>query len=64
MKTTTMVHQNFQLIFNSDVYDGETLDTTVKILPAYERENICTIAGTDIKPFTKKFTELINKYKI
>ena len=64
MKTTTVVHKNFQLIFNSDLYNGEKLDTEVKILPAYCEPAICVISGCDIENFTKEFTELINKYKI
>jgi len=64
MKTATITHRNFQLVFNSDVYNGEKLDTTVNILPSYSNPHICVIAGCDIQKFTKEFTELINKYKI
>jgi hypothetical protein len=64
MKTTTMVHNNFQLVLNSDVYNGEYLDTEVKILPAFGKESICVIAGNEIDSFVREFTALINKYKI
>ena len=63
-QTKTAVHKNFQIIFNSDVYNGEILDTAVKILPAFGEDNICVIAGIDINKFKKEFAELIDKYKI
>jgi hypothetical protein len=68
MKITRVVHKNFQLVFNSEVFDGEILDTEVTILPAYnfgpEDNRFFVIAGTDIKQFTEEFAALVNKYKI
>lgn len=64
MKTRTAIHENFQIVFNSETYNGEVMDTEVKILPAYDNNNIMVIAGNDIDNFTKEFAQLINKYRI
>ena len=52
--------ENVTLRFESDVHEGETLDTCVFINGCV----ICIIAGCDIEKFKTDFKTLITKYKI
>jgi len=49
-----------KVLFTSDVYRGQKLDTAVKL----ESHVLCFIAGDQIDNFSKELDALITKYQI
>jgi hypothetical protein len=48
------------VVYESDRYNGEYLDTKVRI----NDETICVIEGNKISEFNEKLEEIINTYRI
>ena len=64
-KTTVKQFRFFRIVFESDVFNGEKLDTTVQILPNRITTNdMFVIAGCDIEKFTEDISAVISKYRI
>jgi hypothetical protein len=65
IKFTVKQFRNFRIEFESDFYNGQKLDTKVKIFPnRITDETMFVIAGNDIEKFSEEFGNLITKYKI
>jgi hypothetical protein len=64
-KISVKQFRNFRIEFESDFYNGQKLDTRVKIFPnRITDETMFVIAGNDIDKFTNEFDMLITKYRI
>lgn len=59
-KKQTFYIDDFAVNTESDIYEGELLDTNVSINDTY----ICYISGVYIGDFVTELRNLINKYKI
>jgi hypothetical protein len=60
IRKTYKENKNFKILFESDVYRNELLDTIVFI----DQIKPFTISGNEIDNFTKEFNLLIAKYRI
>jgi hypothetical protein len=62
MKTriTKRYIKNFEVTFDSDVYEGQIMDTKVII----NEQTLFCIAGNEIPEFLIDFSTLVNKYAI
>lgn len=56
----TLQINDLEILFTSDVYDGQILDTKVEI----NGETLCWIAGEGIQNFSSELKKLIQTFSI
>jgi len=55
---------DFTIRYESEIIDGEILDTKVLLDNGDSLTRLCWISGESIKEFDKKLTELFGEYRI
>jgi hypothetical protein len=55
---------NTDISFTSEIFEGELMDTEVKIDNQQDGYNLCVIAGNTIFDFYNELQNVINKYRI
>lgn len=56
--------EEFSISYESEIDDGEVLDTKVILNGGDQLTTLCWIAGNDISAFNEELTQLFNKHRI